>query len=98
MSESREPDRVERFFGAALAAAGGLIFGLCGLCTLSSAGTSLVAAIAYHQPLLLGTVALSIAIGGLPTFGGFMLMRFGWRMYRGKPVPRPRPPAQSSDD
>lgn len=97
MIEPRRPDQTERFFGAGLVAVGALVFGLCGLCTLGFAGASLITSFAYLSPSMLWNVVLSVMVGGLPTYGGFLLMRFGWRMYRGIPS-RSSHEAKTPDD
>jgi hypothetical protein len=87
VSEPKRPDRTERLIGAGLTAIGALIFALCGLCTLGGAGTLIIATIRNPSNAagFLGSVLLC-AIGLLPTFGGLLLMRIGWQMYKGKPV------------
>lgn len=84
MSERARRDPVERFFGAALMAIGGLIFTLCGLCTLTMGGSALVSQLRYQfnpMSLVSGFILFGI-VGGLPTLGGFLVMRAGWRLYR----------------
>lgn len=82
----RDPTR--RFFGAALTAVGGLIFGLCGLCT----GVFLVTSLMPHEDGMLAVIALFV--GGVPTLIGFFVMRAGLRLYRGgKDEPKPPPSA-----
>ena len=83
------PDRFERFLGAALLAGGALVFALCGLCTLSFVGSSVLSSFRYRGGAegLAGGLLLYGLIGGVPTAGGLVLMRYGWRMYRGPPRP-----------
>jgi hypothetical protein len=99
MSGRANPDRMERFLGAAFVAVGALIFALCGLCTLSFAGTTISSAFRYHGPAggIANGLALYGIVGGVPTFGGFMLMRYGWRMYRGPPSSPPSDATKSFD-
>jgi hypothetical protein len=100
MSEPRPSDGVERVFGAALMAAGALVFSLCGLCTLGVAGSTLMSVARYpmHAGGALGSIALVGFVGGLPTLGGFLLMRFGWRMYSGQREPPPKDGAETFHD
>ena len=76
MNESNKGDPIGRFFAGAIVAVGALIFGLCGLCTL----TFLVAGMIPHGDRSFSIVAL--VVGGIPTALGFMLLRFGISMYR----------------
>ena len=91
MSEAPRPDPVQRFFGAALMAVGGLIAVLCGLCTLLVLGGSLVtmAMNPSNLALMLTGVfsgALLVAIvGGLPTVVGILIFRWGRGLYHPAP-------------
>lgn len=73
----------KRFLGGLLMAGGGLIGGLCGLCTLGFAGAFVVAA--FQSPgqaaEALGLVVIPVLVGGLPTAGGAVLFWIGRRMY-----------------
>jgi hypothetical protein len=92
---------MDRFFGAALIAAGALVFALCGLCTLAFVGSTVVSAFRYStggSGMMMGLVMYGL-IGGLPTIGGFFVMQVGWKMFRGRGLspsedddPRPKPP------
>jgi len=83
-----QPDPTKRFFGAALTAIGGLMFGLCGLCT----GVFLVTGLMPHEDAMFAVIALFV--GGIPTLIGFFVMRAGLRLYRGdKAVATPPPSA-----
>ena len=93
MSEPRRPDPTLRFFGGALVAVGGLIFGLCGACT----GAFLVGGLV--SPGGSGLIGMALLIGVAPTVIGFILLRVGLRMYRQNKEPpavhaggEPRPP------
>ncbi|HEY8004356.1 MAG TPA: hypothetical protein VIE16_09015 [Phenylobacterium sp.] len=78
MSEPPKPDPMNRFLGAAMIAVGGLIFGLCGLCTL----TFLVAGMIPQGDRSFSVIAL--VVGGIPTGLGFLLLRGGLTMFRGR--------------
>jgi hypothetical protein len=96
----RSPDVVGRFFGAAIMAIGALVFTACGLCTLSFTGQSLHSMAqrpAGHAPVLGGLLFFAI-VGGLPTFGGFMLMLLGWQMSFGPPATPLKPATKASDE
>ncbi len=83
-----QPDPTKRFFGAALTAICGLMFGLCGLCT----GVFLVTGLMPHADSSFAVIAL--VVGGIPTLVGFVLMRAGLKLYRaGRGEPRPPPSA-----
>ena len=85
------PDIVQRFFGAALMAVGGLIAALCGACSLVFVGVTLISMILNpgNLGLMLTGVfsgALAVAIvGGLPTVVGILIFRWGRRLYRPPP-------------
>jgi hypothetical protein len=81
---------MDRFFGAALIAVGALVFALCGLCTLAFVGSTVTNAFRYStggRGMMMGLLMFGL-IGGLPTIGGFFVMRVGWKMFRGR-VPGP---------
>jgi hypothetical protein len=87
-----EASPVQKFFGAGLMAVGGLMAALCGTCTLFflvSAADNL----RYPGGVVtaVGLGLLSALVGGLPTAAGFLLARWGWRLFR--PAPRV-PPSQ----
>ncbi|HEX3365334.1 hypothetical protein [Phenylobacterium sp.] len=75
MSDAQS-DPTKRFFGAALTAIGGLVFALCGLCT----GVFLITGLMPHEDHTLSGIAL--VAGGIPSFTGFVVMRFGLKIYR----------------
>lgn len=83
-------DPLLRFIAGAETAVGVLILTLCGGCTLLLTGESLIAALSdtRNAAALVG-VPLYAVIGGAPAFGGFLLMRDGYRRYR---AARPKPP------
>jgi predicted benzoate:H+ symporter BenE len=93
----RKGDPLEMFLAAAQMAAGALIFGLCGACTLRFLGTSLVTMV-LDPSLAVGALtglAMVAVVGGLPTAIGFLIMRGGYRWYRAakaKPPPSAPPP------
>jgi len=78
MSEPTKSDSVARFIGGAMIAVGALIFGLCGLCTL----TFLVAGMIPHGDRSFSMIAL--VVGGIPTALGFLLLRAGLTTFRGR--------------
>lgn len=93
MSE-RRPDPGDQFLGNALFAVGVLIFGLCGLCTGTFALYGLTGVVASGDFGAIGQILLLIGIvGGLPTLGGFLLMRAGWRLSRRPAKPKAEPKA-----
>jgi len=87
----------ERFTGSLLMACGGLIAGLCGLCTLALGGGSIVAMF-YHGLSAdnvggaFSMVLMAAIIGGIPTLIGVWLFWIGRRIYRGdaRPLLQPR--------
>lgn len=89
MSENVHRDRL---FGALLMAVGGLIAGLCGLCSLTTflgmfASTIMAMTSGYGggAGVLFGIVwglLLVGVVGGLPTFLGVMMFRAGLNMRR----------------
>lgn len=91
MSETAHRDRL---FGALLMAIGGLIAGLCGLCSLTTflgmfASTIMTMRSGYSGGLmgLVWGLLLVGVVGGLPTFLGVMIFRAGLRRAR---APRTR--------
>ena len=85
---SERPDPVQRFFGAALMAVGGLIALLCGLCTVAYAGVALIAMAMNTSNLQLmlsgvfGGALLVAVVGGTPTVVGILIFRWGRSLYR----------------
>ncbi len=100
MSEPRDPGRENRFFGALTMAVGALIFSLCGLCTLGVAGSTILSAMRYPMGAasIFNVMLFTTILGGLPTLGGFMVMRFGWRKYHSQSSKPAADAAKSSDD
>ena len=97
MIEKRQPDPTARFIGAALIAVGAMVFGLCGVCTLSFVGTGLYAMIRYPAGAggSIALVPIVAIVGGGPTLLGFLIMRSGRRRFRAnapKPPPAVPPP------
>jgi hypothetical protein len=78
MSDPIKSDPMARFVGGAMIAVGGLIFGLCGLCTL----TFLVAGMIPHGDWSFSVIAL--VVGGIPAAVGFLILRAGLAMFRGR--------------
>jgi hypothetical protein len=81
-----EPRPVDRFLGAGLMAVGGLMFALCGACTLLFTGSTVANNLRHangHSSLTMAIFLYGL-IGGLPTLGGFMLARLGWQMFNGR--------------
>jgi hypothetical protein len=97
MSGRATPDP---FLGGALMAVGAMVFALCGLCTVSFAGPALLNALRHPGSangsgsglLFLGLV------GGVPALGGLLLLRAGWRIYRGGPSRTPDHKPEASDE
>ena len=91
MSEPR-PDPVQRFFGGALIAVGGLIATLCGVCSLSVIWMVLATVIQNDMNFgllfgsMLSLVFLVPIVGGVPMIMGILIFRWGRRLYW--PIPR----------
>ena len=81
-------DPVQRFFGGALMAVGGLIAALCGTCTLVVMGFGVFGLFDGSSSVgdLASGVAVLALVGGLPTVLGVLIFRWGWGLYR--PTPR----------
>ena len=88
-----------KFVGGALMAVGGLIAALCGTCTVVWFGAMMIDAFRASVGVgnVLGLVALTAVVGGLPTLLGVLLARWGWRIYRPRPRVRARDLASFSD-
>lgn len=84
------PGPVQKFFGGALMAVGGLIAALCGLCTLGVIGFGVVDTLT-GGPIddLVGGAVIVMFIGGIPTAIGLLLLFWGRRLY----APPARPAA-----
>lgn len=86
-----EPEPVQKLFGAALMAIGGLIAALSGACTLLVIGVTLFSMVqnpANLELMLTGVFsgALVVAIvGGTPIVVGILIFRWGWGLYRPPP-------------
>jgi hypothetical protein len=103
MSEPH-PDPVQKFFGGALMAVGGLIALLSGTCTALFVVGSIASMAANPSNLSLmmtgvfsGALVVAI-VGGLPTVMGILLFRFGRRLYRPVPPARDYDPKVFSDE
>jgi len=77
-------DPVQKFFGGALMAVGGLIAALCGTCTLVVMAFGVFGLFDGSTSVgdLLSGVAVLALIGGLPTVLGVFIFRWGWGLYR----------------
>jgi len=84
-----EGNPAQRFFGALFMAVGGLIAGLCGLC---SAAVLLIGFASGDTPgETMSALPIVVVIGGIPIGGGLAIFFVGRAMYRaGKPKPDPR--------
>ncbi len=78
-------DPIKRLFGALLMTVGGLIAGLCGLCSLG------VLASTGGDPG--GMFPVILLFGGPPIAVGVLIFNAGRKMWRGKPPPEDAPPA-----
>jgi hypothetical protein len=78
-----EVSPVQKFFGAALMAVGGLIAGLCGLCTVGVIGFGLVDTLGSGSGAddLVGGIVMVSIIGGIPTGLGVLLFLWGRNLY-----------------
>lgn len=80
--DSRDSRPVKRFFGALLMAVGGLIVGLCGLCTVN------YMLMAPGDPTAIPAMLFLAAIfGGVPIVVGVYAFICGRHLWRGAPPP-----------
>jgi hypothetical protein len=87
MTDLPAHDPLKRFVGGAMTAVGGLMFGLCGLCTLAF----FIGGLLPHEDKSFSVIAL--VVGGIPALIGFGLMRWGLSIHRGGGGVRPPPSA-----
>lgn len=80
---------VVKLFGGLLMAAGGLIAGLCGLC---SAGV-VIMTVSDGPDGLRSSILLALMFGGPPIVIGAGLFLWGRSLWRGPKPPRPAGPA-----
>jgi hypothetical protein len=86
---------VALFFGWMLIVVGGLIGGLCGLCTVVFIGAGMVSTATTGSDASIDIV-LALLVGGLPTALGAGIVFAGVTIIRGARAPRPTPPAPPS--
>ncbi|MBI1199432.1 MAG: hypothetical protein GC203_16345 [Phenylobacterium sp.] len=91
---SRNGHAVQRFFGVLLVAAGALIGGLSGLCTLFGVGAGLLEMLA-HPGDGLSFIGIALAVGAIPIIVGVGLFIAGRGLVRG--AGPPSGPATSGD-
>ena len=91
---------IQKFFGAALMAVGGLIAGLCGLCTLGVIGFGVVDAFGGGSSAddLFGGILVVSFIGGIPIALGVLLFVWGRSLFAPRRAPRQDRLAVFSDD
>lgn len=79
-----KPKPEVRFMGAFLMAVGFMIAGLCGTCTLAFGIAAIPESMrAPERGDLLAILPLMLIFGLLPTAVGLLLLRAGFRQYRG---------------
>lgn len=91
---------VQKFFGAALMAVGGLVAALCGLCTLAVIGFGSIDALASgsNRADLVSAILVAGLIGGVPAGLGVLLFIWGRRLFApARPVQAGRLAAFSDD-
>ncbi len=82
-AESDGGRAIAKLFGALLMAAGGLIAGLCGLCS-----AVFLFSLAASDPSGVGGMAMvALFVGGIPTAVGVGLFLAGRKVWRGPPPP-----------
>jgi hypothetical protein len=86
---------VALFFGWMLIVVGGLIGGLCGLCTLVFIGAGVFSSATTGADASLDVI-LALVIGGLPTAIGAGIVFAGITVVRGTRAPRATPPEPPS--
>jgi len=91
---------VQKFFGGALMAVGGLIAALCGLCTLGVIGFGVFDTFGGGSSAddLVGGIVMVSIIGGIPTGLGVLLFMWGRRLYAPRRAPARNQLAVFSDD
>jgi hypothetical protein len=83
-----------KFFGVMLIALGGLMAGLCGLCTLVVAGVSLSLPQDQQGYGGGGMIPVALIIGGVPTVFGAVMIWAGIAVLRAANRAPPTPPVK----